>query len=205
MCTKGGTACTQFLSWQPMMLSTCSLTDEKLIGTMWWPSSWVQLDTSRLPVEDKEGWRIGHFERKIPDGYIETLQTGKNMISDPNLHLFYSKIRLIVRGDLWDRDRIKAIWNLNMGKYRELITVYIETLWPWNILHHMHVFENDWPMDTHTVSTEQRLLCKNQDESGENIRLIPIPNTSRHKDFERKLCVVLLQIENKSLKRTGGN
>ncbi|MCK5851650.1 hypothetical protein KAH27_01365, partial [bacterium] len=28
---------------------------------------------ARLPVEDKVNWRIGHFERKIPEGYLTTL------------------------------------------------------------------------------------------------------------------------------------
>jgi len=37
----------------------------------------------RLPAQP--GWRIGHYWRTVPDGYVETLQTGVNRIVDPTV------------------------------------------------------------------------------------------------------------------------
>jgi arabinofuranosyltransferase len=39
---------------------------------------------ARLPTHQKK-WRIGHFGRDLPDGYLETLETGENQIKDPNM------------------------------------------------------------------------------------------------------------------------
>ncbi|MCK6585006.1 MAG: hypothetical protein L6Q49_18065, partial [Anaerolineales bacterium] len=37
---------------------------------------------ARLPTHQKK-WRIGHFGRDLPAGYLETLETGVNQIEDP--------------------------------------------------------------------------------------------------------------------------
>lgn len=71
-------------------------------------------------------WRIGHFTRSFPDGYIETLQTGQNKIKNPSLAQYYDKLKIIISGDLWSWDRIKTIWNMNTGKYDDLINGYVD-------------------------------------------------------------------------------
>jgi arabinofuranosyltransferase len=73
-------------------------------------------------------WRIGHFPRKIPEGYLETLKKGKNEISDPNLAKYYEKLSIIIKGNLWDWNRLKEIWNINTGKYDYLLMKYNKTL-----------------------------------------------------------------------------
>jgi arabinofuranosyltransferase len=60
-------------------------------------------------------YRIGHFVRKVPAGYFETLVTGRNRIRDPRLAAYYDRIALVTRGPLWDRRRLMAIWKLNTG------------------------------------------------------------------------------------------
>jgi arabinofuranosyltransferase len=82
---------------------------------------------ARLPIADKYEWRVGHYPRELPEGYLETLETGENVIKDPNLRLFYDKLQLIVRGNIWDFKRIVEIWNINTGRYNELLDSYIET------------------------------------------------------------------------------
>ena len=57
---------------------------------------------ARLPVTDLVGWRIRHFQREIPDGYIETLQYGQNVIKDSALSKYYDKLKIIIQGPLWD-------------------------------------------------------------------------------------------------------
>lgn len=70
---------------------------------------------ARLPVSGP--WRIGHFEREIPQGYIQTLRTGVNQIQNPNLAAYYDQLALITRGPLFSRERLIAIWKMNTGQF----------------------------------------------------------------------------------------
>jgi arabinofuranosyltransferase len=85
---------------------------------------------ARLPVKDKLNWRIGHFERDIPDGYLETLGTQKNVIQNPALAEYYEKLTLLTTGPLWNKARIQSIWNFNTGKYDALLKTYLATTSP---------------------------------------------------------------------------
>jgi arabinofuranosyltransferase len=67
---------------------------------------------ARLPAIP--GWRIGHFERHIPAGYLETLASGKNVIHDQQLALYYGKLQEITRGPLFAAQRWIDIWELNV-------------------------------------------------------------------------------------------
>jgi arabinofuranosyltransferase len=81
---------------------------------------------ARLPVIDPIFWRIGHFDREVPEGYMETLESGENKIKNPNLALYYDKLALVVRGNIWDWNRLKEIWNLNTGRYDGLLEAYVK-------------------------------------------------------------------------------
>lgn len=70
---------------------------------------------SGLPV--RTGWRIGHFYRHIPEGYIETQVDKKNHIQDPSYAGLYDKLSLIVRGDIFTVNRFVEIWRFNTGWY----------------------------------------------------------------------------------------
>jgi len=76
---------------------------------------------SRLPTINKENFWIGHFKRRVPEGYYETLKTGKNCIKDPDIALFYHKLSLIIKGELFDSRRIAEILKMNLGLYNYLI------------------------------------------------------------------------------------
>jgi len=78
---------------------------------------------ARLPLADPD-WRIGHFGRLMPDGYWETLETGENRIVDPHLAVYYDKLALVIRGDLFDSDRLRAIWQINTGAYDGYLDAY---------------------------------------------------------------------------------
>ena len=60
----------------------------------------------------------GHFFRDIPDGYLDTLTTGENHLTDEVLHAYYDRLREVLRGPLLSRSRLAAIWSLNAGKDR---------------------------------------------------------------------------------------
>ena len=76
---------------------------------------------ARMPLEDTENFRIGHFHHSIPDGYEETLASGTNQIQDVDIASYYDKLSVMVKGPLWDWNRIFEIWYLNTGKYDYLI------------------------------------------------------------------------------------
>jgi arabinofuranosyltransferase len=78
----------------------------------------------RLRLVNTQNWRIGHFKHVIPAGYLVTLQTGANQIEDPGLAAYYDKLRLVTRGDLWDRQRWVEIFKLNTGQYDHLIEAF---------------------------------------------------------------------------------
>jgi arabinofuranosyltransferase len=77
---------------------------------------------ARLPAEP--AWRVGHYRRPAPDGYEETLRTGRNQIRDPSVAAFYEKLRIITIGPVWSLQRFKTILAMNFGRYDSLIADY---------------------------------------------------------------------------------
>jgi len=76
---------------------------------------------ARRPASSPGKWRIGHYEREVPEGYLQTLRTGVNQIRDPNLAAYYDQLALIVRGPLFSRARLIAIWQMNTGQFEHLL------------------------------------------------------------------------------------
>jgi len=74
-----------------------------------------------VPPLARRGWRIGHFTRAIPAGYVQTLATGQNQIRDPNLARYYDKLALVTRGRLFDGERLRTIWRFQRGEYDRLL------------------------------------------------------------------------------------
>jgi arabinofuranosyltransferase len=79
---------------------------------------------ARLPTTDSEKWRIGHFVRRIPPYYIQSLEANENLFRSQSLALVYDKLNLVTRGPLWSMDRFTAIWKLNTGQYDALLSNY---------------------------------------------------------------------------------
>jgi arabinofuranosyltransferase len=70
---------------------------------------------ARLPVASTRTWRIGHFKRDLPEGYLKTLRKGENHIADPQLALYYDRLTLLTRGPLLDRERGAEIVRMNLA------------------------------------------------------------------------------------------
>jgi len=68
---------------------------------------------ARLRMPAGTTWRIGHFPRPIPPGYIETLMAGRNHIADPAIARYYDELALVTRGPIWSARRFGAILALN--------------------------------------------------------------------------------------------
>ncbi len=75
---------------------------------------------ARLPMKPG-AWRVGHYERQIPPGYIDTIQSGVNKIADPNLHEYWNHLHTVISGDLLSFDRLKEIFLFNIGHYNYLV------------------------------------------------------------------------------------
>ena len=70
---------------------------------------------ARLEIPDEDHWRIGHFRRVLPKGYVESVATRTNLIEDPEIKKLYSDVNLITKGDVWSTARFKTILRMNLG------------------------------------------------------------------------------------------
>ncbi len=75
---------------------------------------------ARMPVSGI--WRIGHFKRRIPDGYIESILQNKNVIKEKNLNQYYRILKIITQDDqLLSIKRLKTILMFNLNYYDHLL------------------------------------------------------------------------------------
>lgn len=91
---------------QTYIIDQCGLTDALL---------------ARLPARYDVNWRAGHFNRAVPEGYVGTVHTGSNLLVDPNLALYYDKLRMLISGPIFSWTRLQEIWRFNTGQYNHLI------------------------------------------------------------------------------------
>lgn len=64
---------------------------------------------SRMPIDPEQEWRVGHYRRTIPEGYLGSLRHDDNRIEDPELAARYDRIRTVTRGPLLSPARWAAI------------------------------------------------------------------------------------------------
>ena len=77
---------------------------------------------ARLPA--MAPWRMGHFERRVPEGYLESIRTRTNAIADLEVAAYYEKLRIITEEPIWSRRRFRTIVDMNFGRYDHLIRDY---------------------------------------------------------------------------------
>ncbi len=75
-------------------------------------------------VGNPEHWHSGHFVRLIPEGYVESVRSGKNKIRDPDLREYYGHLRNITRGPLFSVERLNDVIKMNTGAYDHLRDAY---------------------------------------------------------------------------------
>lgn len=76
---------------------------------------------ARMPV--RGWWRIGHFKRNIPEGYIASILNDNEIIADPKLNKYYRKLKIITQSEkLFSLERMKTILLFNIGAYDYLIS-----------------------------------------------------------------------------------
>ncbi len=68
---------------------------------------------------------MGHFVRVIPDGYLETVATGANHLTDANLAAYYTPLRTIIAEPLWQRQRLVALARFYVGRYDHYLKAFV--------------------------------------------------------------------------------
>lgn len=77
---------------------------------------------ARIPPIYTPKWRIGHFEREIPDGYVDYLISGKiHLIADPSIREYVLNLNVLTQQPLTAQDRLRIIVSFWLGRYDYLI------------------------------------------------------------------------------------
>lgn len=76
---------------------------------------------ARLPASYRPSWRIDHLPRRVPEGYVETLERGENRLQDAKLAEYYEHLQRVTRAPLFDFERLRDIAQMNLGAYDDLI------------------------------------------------------------------------------------
>ena len=78
---------------------------------------------SRLP--SRSGSRIGHFERRVPDGYEKSLLSRRLVVEDPELNEYCRVVWSVTRGPVWSASRLGDSVRLIAGTYDPLVNAYL--------------------------------------------------------------------------------
>ncbi len=70
---------------------------------------------ARLPPTKQDYKTVGHMDRKLPVGYVHARETGSLDRMQPEMRGYYEKLRLVTSGPLFDVQRFRAIFELNVG------------------------------------------------------------------------------------------
>lgn len=80
---------------------------------------------ARLPTRQPYRWRIGHFHRLAPRGYLEGLRRGVNLIENDSLRQYADRLNRIISGSLADPRRLAEIFKFNTGAWDHLVVAYL--------------------------------------------------------------------------------
>jgi arabinofuranosyltransferase len=73
-------------------------------------------------------FRPGHYERLIPAGYSESLRENKNILQNAAIKPLLDDIMLITRGEIFSKERFRAILDVTFGAYKPLVRTYSKSL-----------------------------------------------------------------------------
>ena len=80
----------------------------------------------RLPLANRQHWRIGHFTRRIPEGYLETLASGENRLHHPALREYYDALSTVLRAPVFDSERLATLGRYLAGEFDGLLLQYVQ-------------------------------------------------------------------------------
>ena len=85
---------------------------------------------SRLPAMSDS--RVGHFERRLPAGYKESLLSRELQIEDPALNEYCGVLWSVTRGPVWSSARLAESVRLVAGSYDPLLDRYLSRTAAWH-------------------------------------------------------------------------
>ena len=85
---------------------------------------------SRLPAMSDS--RVGHFERRLPAGYKESLLSRELQIEDPALNEYCGVLWSVTRGPVWSSARLAESVRLVAGSYDPLLDSYLSRTAAWH-------------------------------------------------------------------------
>jgi arabinofuranosyltransferase len=115
---------------------------------------------SRLPA--KSDSRVGHFERRLPAGYKESLLSRELQIEDPDLKEFCRLLWSVSRGPLWSGSRIGESIGLIVGAYDPLLDNYLERSEAWHRQPGVATVPTDFTIERLFVPEEEMNLSVDQ-------------------------------------------
>lgn len=80
---------------------------------------------ARLPLSRDFLYNTGSLARAIPQGYRYARHTGNTERMHKDLGVYYSKLRVIISGDVWDPQRLRTLWEFHRGDYDAYLERYI--------------------------------------------------------------------------------
>ena len=81
---------------------------------------------ARMPMIDPTSWRVGHYFRRIPRGYRQSLEQDANQLVDPAQRALYDDIRSATRAPLLSLGRFGAIWRLSTRPWEPLLPASVQ-------------------------------------------------------------------------------
>jgi arabinofuranosyltransferase len=76
---------------------------------------------ARLPALRDPTWRVGHYLRAVPDGYLESVRTGTCAMRDEDLCTLFDHLQRVTRAPLFSEGRFESIAFLTFGEWRALV------------------------------------------------------------------------------------
>ena len=72
---------------------------------------------SQLPAIENTDWRVGHQYRHVPVNYEDKVMDKNITLFDKNLEELYNDIYKVTHGDLFQKDRLNAVYRINIHNY----------------------------------------------------------------------------------------
>jgi len=116
---------------------------------------------AQLPTSSRHRWRVGHYPRRFPRGYVDAFPSGKASEMDPSMAALVQEVQLITRGQLFSRARWSAIASRHRGGFGKYVAAYHERVSFDGLLAHQTTFggranrillhQETWPSDPDPV------------------------------------------------------
>jgi len=83
---------------------------------------------ARLPLQNLTHWRVGHFQRALPEGYLHARETGDSSHMQPDLAQYYAALKSIVSDPVFSSKRLQTLWGWHWGDYDHFREAYLQSL-----------------------------------------------------------------------------